>query len=145
MLLDFNSEIYSWIRGALVILFIYHLMIFLQNRKKVFLYYSLYLICFFIYFLKDISTPDYLYIYQFFASIFRICRICSFWQRTVKNWETCSWMGWAFEAGDNCLFNIICSICFYSIFIRIQLSRKVMDYANANLYSFFFADLHSLN
>ena len=65
MLLDFNSEIYSWIRGALIILFIYHLMIFLQNRKKVFLYYSLYLFCFFIYFLKDISTPDYLPIYTY--------------------------------------------------------------------------------
>ena len=65
MLLDFNSEIYSWIRGALIILFIYHLMIFLQNKKKVFLYYSLYLICFFIYFLKDISTPDYLPLYTY--------------------------------------------------------------------------------
>ena len=65
MLLDFNSEIYSWIRGALIILFIYHLMIFLQNRKKVFLFYSIYLFCFFIYFLKDISTPDYLPIYTY--------------------------------------------------------------------------------
>ena len=65
MLLDFNSEIYSWIRGALFILFIYHLMIFFQNKKKVFLFYSLYLICFFIYFLKDISTPNYLPIYTY--------------------------------------------------------------------------------
>ena len=65
MLLDFNSEIYSWIRGALFILFIYHLMIFFQNRKKVFLFYSLYLICFLFYFLKDISTPDYLPIYSY--------------------------------------------------------------------------------
>jgi len=65
MLLDFNSEIYSWIRGALFILFVYHLMIFFQNRKKVFLYYSLYLICFLFYFLKDISTPDYLPIYAY--------------------------------------------------------------------------------
>jgi len=65
MLLDFNSEIYSWIRGALVILFIYHLMIYFQNKKKVFLYYSIYLFCFFIYFLKNISSPDYLPIYSY--------------------------------------------------------------------------------
>lgn len=43
MLLDFHSEIYSWIRGGLFILFIYHLLIFFQNRNKLYLYYSLYL------------------------------------------------------------------------------------------------------
>lgn len=43
MLLDFHSEIYSWIRGAIFILFIYHLLIFFQNRNKLYLYYSLYL------------------------------------------------------------------------------------------------------
>ncbi len=40
-------------------------MIFYQNRKKVFLYYSLYLICFLIYFLKDISAPAYVPIYTY--------------------------------------------------------------------------------
>ena len=40
-------------------------MIFYLNRKKVFLYYSLYLICFLIYFLKDISAPAYVPIYTY--------------------------------------------------------------------------------
>jgi len=65
MLLDFSSEIYSWIRGALLVLSIYHLAIFFQNKKNLYLFYSLYLLSFFIYFLKDISSPSYLSIYNY--------------------------------------------------------------------------------
>jgi len=65
MVLGFDSEIFSWIRGALLILSVYHFAIYLQNKKRLFLYYSLYLLCFFIYFLKDISTPYYLPIYTY--------------------------------------------------------------------------------
>lgn len=43
MLLDIHSEIYAWIRGGLFVLFIYHFLIFFQNRNKLYLYYSLYL------------------------------------------------------------------------------------------------------
>lgn len=43
MLLDFHSEIYSWIRGGLSVLFLYHLIIYFQNRNKLYLYYSIYL------------------------------------------------------------------------------------------------------
>lgn len=43
MLLDFHSEIYSWIRGGLFVLFIYHLLIYFQNKNNLYLYYSLYL------------------------------------------------------------------------------------------------------
>ncbi len=65
MLLDFSSEIYSWIRGAILILSIYHLSIYFQNKNKVYLFYSLYLLSFFVYFLKDISTASYLPIYNY--------------------------------------------------------------------------------
>ena len=54
MLSDFHSEIYSWIRGALLILSIYHIIIYFQNNKKIYLYYSLYTFGLFIYFLKHI-------------------------------------------------------------------------------------------
>lgn len=43
MLLDIHSEIYAWIRGGLFVLFVYHLLIFIQNKNKLYLYYSLYL------------------------------------------------------------------------------------------------------
>lgn len=56
MLLDFHSEIYSWIRGGLFVLFIYHLLIFFQNRSKLYLFYSLYLLALTIYLLGDIAT-----------------------------------------------------------------------------------------
>ncbi|MBT8384613.1 MAG: 7TM-DISM domain-containing protein, partial [Bacteroidia bacterium] len=65
MLLDFSSEIYSWMRGALLILSIYHLLIYFQNKKKVFLFYSAYLFCFFLYFLKDISPAEFLPVYKY--------------------------------------------------------------------------------
>lgn len=44
MLLDFHSEIYAWVRGGLFILFVYHLLIYLQNKNKLYLYFSLYLL-----------------------------------------------------------------------------------------------------
>lgn len=44
MLLDLHSEIYSWIRGGIFVLFIYHLIIYFQNKKNLYLYYSLYLL-----------------------------------------------------------------------------------------------------
>ena len=65
MFLDFSSEIYSWIRGAILILSIYHFAIYLQNKNKVYLFYSLYLISFFLYFLKEVSTTNYLPIYDY--------------------------------------------------------------------------------
>jgi len=43
MLLDIHSEVYAWIRGGLFVLFVYHLLIFFQNKNKLYLYYSLYL------------------------------------------------------------------------------------------------------
>ena len=54
MLLDFNSEIFSWIRGGLFTLFIYHLFIYYQNRSKLYLYYSLYLFGLTVYLIQDV-------------------------------------------------------------------------------------------
>lgn len=57
MFLDIHSEIYSWIRGGLLVLFLYHIVIYFQNLRKTYLYYSLFLLSFFIFFLKDIISP----------------------------------------------------------------------------------------
>lgn len=43
MLLDIHSEIYAWIRGGIFILFVYHFLIYLHNRNKLYFYFSLYL------------------------------------------------------------------------------------------------------
>ncbi|WP_196891358.1 sensor histidine kinase, partial [Aureivirga marina] len=42
MLFDIHSEFFSWIRGGLLILFLYHLLVYFQNNKKIYLYYSLF-------------------------------------------------------------------------------------------------------
>jgi sensor histidine kinase YesM len=58
MLLDLHSEIYSWIRGGLLVLFFYHLVIYFQNFRKTYLYYSIFLLGLFIYFLRDVISFD---------------------------------------------------------------------------------------
>lgn len=65
MLLDLTSELYSWIRGGLLILSIYHLMIFILNKRKLYLYYSLYSLSLFIYFLSHVCPEEYLWIYDY--------------------------------------------------------------------------------
>ena len=59
MLLDFNAEIYSWVRGGLFVLFIYHFLIFFQNRSKLYLYYSLYLLALTIYLLQHVVYEEF--------------------------------------------------------------------------------------
>ncbi|UMB52908.1 histidine kinase [Lutibacter sp. A64] len=65
MLLDYHSEIYAWIRGGLFILFIYHILIFFQNRSKLYLYYSLYLLGFSIYLIKDIIATEHVTLVEY--------------------------------------------------------------------------------
>ena len=65
MLLDLTSEFYSWIRGGLLMLAIYHFMIFLQNTKNIYLFYSLYLLTLFIYFFSHVCPEEYLWIYTY--------------------------------------------------------------------------------
>ncbi|MFK5880205.1 MAG: histidine kinase [Flavobacteriaceae bacterium] len=50
MFTDLNSEIFAWIRGGFLILAIYHLLLYFQNGKKLYLYYCLYLLTFFAFF-----------------------------------------------------------------------------------------------
>lgn len=59
MLLDFHSEIFSWIRGGLFVLFVYHLLIYFQNKSKLYLYYSLYLFALSIYLIKHVASDAY--------------------------------------------------------------------------------------
>ena len=65
MLLDFHSEIYSWIRGGLFVLFLYHLIIYFQNKNQLYLYYSLYLFTITLYLLQplldNLNTNDLFY------------------------------------------------------------------------------------
>ncbi|MDD3722064.1 MAG: histidine kinase [Lutibacter sp.] len=58
MLLDFNAEIYSWIRGGLFVLFLYHFLIFFQNRNKLYLYYSLFLLALTIYLTQHVVSEE---------------------------------------------------------------------------------------
>ena len=52
-LLDITSPFYSLIRGGMIMLFIYHLIVFLQSRDKIYKYYTAYLFCLTIYMIRD--------------------------------------------------------------------------------------------
>lgn len=58
MQLDFHSETFSWIRGGLFVLFLYHLLIYFQNKSKLYLYYSLYLLAITVNLLHNIISVD---------------------------------------------------------------------------------------
>ena len=67
---DFNSEFFSWVRGAILVLFIINASVYVQNRKPLFLNYSLYLLFIFLYFFKPVA-PTYLSdFYLFFGYSF---------------------------------------------------------------------------
>ncbi len=65
MLLDFNSEIFSWVRGGLFVLFLYHFLIFFQNRNKLYLYYSLFLLALTIYLVQHVVSEEIKPIYAY--------------------------------------------------------------------------------
>ncbi|SEC52645.1 Histidine kinase-, DNA gyrase B-, and HSP90-like ATPase [Tenacibaculum sp. MAR_2009_124] len=54
MLLDITSGFYSWIRGGLSVLFIYHFIFYLLNRDRLNKYYSIYLFCIVVYLTRDV-------------------------------------------------------------------------------------------
>src|SRR5690606_16710051 len=57
--------IYSWIRGGLFVLFLYHFLIFFQNRSKLYLFYSLFLLALTIYLLHHIVSEKFEPFYQY--------------------------------------------------------------------------------
>ncbi len=65
MLLDFNSEIFSWIRGGLFVLFLYHFLIFFQNKSKLYLYYSLFLLAMTVYLLQHVVPENFKPFYSY--------------------------------------------------------------------------------
>ena len=65
MFLDFHSEIFSWIRGGLFILFIYHFLIYFQNRSKLYLFYSLYLAALTVYLSQDIFPDNWVTLHHY--------------------------------------------------------------------------------
>ena len=67
MFTDLQLEVYAWIRGGLLVLVIYHFLIYFQNRRKTYLYYSLYLLGLFVYFYQhalevEVAKPIYEYL-----------------------------------------------------------------------------------
>ncbi len=54
MLSDINSLFYSWIRGGVFLLLLYHFVFYLKHKEKVYKYYSIYLLCISVFLLKDV-------------------------------------------------------------------------------------------
>lgn len=68
MLLDINSAFYSWIRGGMLVLFIYHVIIYFQNKDRIHKNYSIYLFCLTVYLIRDAFTnPLVQHYYQYIS------------------------------------------------------------------------------
>ncbi len=68
MLSDINSLFYSWIRGGVFLLLLYHFVFYLKHKEKVYKYYSIYLLCISVFLLKDIvEFKNDLYKYLLFS------------------------------------------------------------------------------
>ncbi|MBJ2174140.1 histidine kinase [Aureibaculum sp. A20] len=65
MLFELSSELYAWIRGGLLFAALYSFLFFILNKRKQYLYYSLFLLCFFLYYLKNISYGKFDLIYDY--------------------------------------------------------------------------------
>ncbi|MDO9260862.1 MAG: histidine kinase [Flavobacteriaceae bacterium] len=59
MFTQFDSEFYAAIRGALLVVFLYHIIIFFQNKRKLYLYFSIYSLLLFFFFLRDLLFKDF--------------------------------------------------------------------------------------
>jgi sensor histidine kinase YesM len=70
MFSDLNSEFFSWIRGGLLLLFLINFGLYFQNKKRLFLNYSLYLLFVFIFFLEPVVPVGYKLFYDFFGYSF---------------------------------------------------------------------------
>ncbi|WP_139957216.1 sensor histidine kinase [Flavicella sediminum] len=93
---DFHAEVFSWIRGALLVLFLINFTVFLQNKNKLFLFYSLYLLCIFLYFLKPIvpyflvdfyTYCNYSILYLSFVFYVQFARILISTKRKLPAWD----------------------------------------------------------
>ena len=60
MFLDINSLFYSWIRGGIFLLLMYHFVFYLKHKEEVYKYYSIYLLGVFIFLIKDVFTNEFM-------------------------------------------------------------------------------------
>ncbi|CAM1345856.1 histidine kinase [Tenacibaculum crassostreae] len=60
MLLDINSLFYSWIRGGIFLLLIYHFVFYLKHKEDIYKYYSIYLFGIFIFLIKDVFEGEFM-------------------------------------------------------------------------------------
>lgn len=93
---DFHSEIFSWIRGALFVLFIINISVFFQNKKRLFLNYSLYLFCIFLYFFMPVAPKwcqplygvvNYSFLYLSFVFYVEFARILLSTKSIIPKWD----------------------------------------------------------
>lgn len=74
-----TSAFYSWIRGGLVVLFVYHFIIYIQNKDAIHKYYSIYLLCLTIYLIREVFTSETIqYYYQYLSFSIQYVAYASF-------------------------------------------------------------------
>ncbi len=88
MLLDITSVFYSWIQGGFLVLFIYHFVIYIQNKDTVHKYYSIYLFCLTVYLFRETFTNNVIqHIYKYVSFTIQLVAYVAFifFTRTLAN------------------------------------------------------------
>ncbi len=88
MLLDITSAFYSWIQGGFLVLFVYHLVIYIQNKDTIHKYYSIYLFCLTVYLFRETFTSNTIqYIYEYVSFTIQLIAYVAFifFTRTIAN------------------------------------------------------------
>lgn len=88
MLLDLSSELYAWVRGALLISVLYHLVFYYKTKHTLHIYYSLFIFSILIYFLKDITTPEWFGFYQYANFVLLLLAVGFYIRYTRETLET---------------------------------------------------------
>ena len=86
MYLSFSSEIFFCVRGGLLVLFLFHVIIYLQSRQKTYLYYSLFLLGIFLYITLHIYKADWInpiYVYLKFSLQFFVYAAYTIFARLI--------------------------------------------------------------
>lgn len=95
-LTDLSSEFYSMVRGALILLAIYHIIIYFLYRDTIFLYYSLYSFILYLFLIIQISTGFWAEVYDHIDRSFQLLIFASYLlftrqiiqtKKLIPNWD----------------------------------------------------------
>ncbi len=148
MLLDINSLFYSWIRGGILLLLLYHFVFYIKHKEDIYKYFSIYLLGILIFMIKDIFKSDIMlevYEYLMFSIQFLVFSYYIHFTRILLDTQK-EYPEWDKKA--NVVAKLILllgfSLVVIQFFFGFEGQKKVLIYAAPLLSVFFVYELFNL-